>query len=431
VRILFIHQNLPGQFQHLLYHYMTRKDAEIMGIGERKWVKENLPKLPKGFKVAVYDLPSDAERESGPHLKSTVAAVYRGLAVVEKLQSLKQRGFVPDVVYVHPGWGEALYIKDVFPSVRLVNFCEFFYRANGQDVGFDPEYPSSFDEILQLRTRSAPHLLSLDSMDLGISPTDWQRKCFPQAYQTRIEVVHDGVDTDVVRPNPRTIVRLPTGAILSRSDEVITFVSRNLEPYRGFHSFMRALPEVLKERPKARILVVGGDGVSYGKPHSGGTYREQLLEEVGPGIGADLERVHFLGRIPYRMYLDILQISKAHVYLTYPFVLSWSMLEAMASGCVVVGSRTRPVQEVIEEGRNGLLVDFFSPQEIANSIIRACRDAHNMAPIRQAARETVIERYDLRRVCLPKQIALLESDEDGKGEPGSQTGGTGLMSRKP
>lgn len=408
MRIIFIHQNLPGQFRHLIAKYANVGYADIIGVGDRKWVSGNLHKLPQGFKVAVYDMQRDVEHGVGPHLQSIAAAVHRGLIVAQTLLAFKKNGFIPDIVYAHPGWGEALYVKDIFPDVRLVNFCEFYYRSHGQDVNFDPEYPSNFDEVLQLRIRNAPHLLSLDAMDCGISPTHWQRQCFPSSYHSRIAVVHDGVDTEVIRPNPDAKLTLSNGWSVTCADEVITFVNRNLEPCRGFHIFMRALPKLLQERPKAQVVIVGGDEVSYSKPSIQGSYRAQMLAELSQALGANLDRVHFLGKITYDKYLNVLQISTAHVYLTYPFVLSWSMLEAMAAGCVLIGSRTRPVQEVVEHGRNGYLVDFFSPQEIAETVIDVCERKKEMDDIRFSARQTIVDKFDLRRICLPRQMALLE-----------------------
>jgi glycosyltransferase involved in cell wall biosynthesis len=377
-----------------------------MGLGERYWTSDNVGQIPKGVPIAVYDMPLPPAAEIHSYLQSSTAAVLRGQEVARTLQQVKWDGFVPDLIYAHPGWGEALYVKDVFPDVPLINFCEFYYHSTGQDVGFDPEYPSTFDDILQLRTRNAPHLLSLDAMDAGISPTKWQRSCFPVPYQSRIEVVHDGIDTYYMSPDPNAVFVLPSRKTLSAQDEVITFVNRNLEPSRGFHTFMRALPELLQRRPNAQILIVGGDEVSYGQPSAYGSYRKQMLAELGDRL--DLSRIHFLGKIPYSQYRRMLQISTAHVYLTYPFVLSWSMLEAMAVGCLVIGSRTTPVTEVIADESNGLLVDFFSPDEIVNAVCRACEQPEQMAELRRAARQTVLDHYDLHSVCLPRQTALLE-----------------------
>ena len=145
--------------------------------------------------------------------------------------------------------------------------------------------------------------------------------------------------------------------------------------------------------------------MSYGgRPKDGGTWREVMLAEIGPLP----DRVTFTGRVPYRDYLSLLNVSSAHVYLTYPFVLSWSMLEAMASGAFVIGSATQPVEEVIEDGRNGWLVDFFDTNAMAARIAEGLAERLNMADLRAAARDTVLERYALTD-CLARQRALIEA----------------------
>ena len=193
---------------------------------------------------------------------------------------------------------------------------------------------------------------------------------------------------------------------LHAGDEVVTYVAPNLEPYRGFPSFLRSLPAILAARPAARVVIIGGDEISYGaRLPEGHTWRQRLLDELGAGL--DRSRVHFLGKVPHRTFLKVLQVSRVHVYLTYPFVLSWSMLEAMAAGCLVVGSRTAPVEEVIRDGENGVLVDFFSPAEIAARVIAGLAEPGAFEALRERARQTVVERYDLKRFCLPEQLRVL------------------------
>jgi glycosyltransferase involved in cell wall biosynthesis len=273
-------------------------------------------------------------------------------------------------------------------------------------VGFDPDHPPSLDDGPRARTRNIGNLIGLDAVDLGQCPTRWQRSVYPDHYHSRLRVVHDGVDTRAVAPNPKARLTLPNGRELSAGDEVLTYVARNLEPYRGFHTFMRSLPEILSRRPKAQAVIVGGDNVSYGAAAPAGTcHREMLLKELGDSL--DLSRVHFLGWTPYSTFLNVLQVSRAHVYLTYPFVLSWSMLEAMSAECLVIGSRTPPVQEVISHGENGLLVDFFNTREIAETVVNALGAPAEFATIRRNARRTAVKRYDLHTVCLPAQLGLL------------------------
>ena len=292
----------------------------------------------------------------------------------------------------------------------MLGYFEFFYRLKGSDVDFDREFPPERDAAMRLRTRNALNLLGLDAADRGQSPTQWQRSQYPQPYRDRIAVVHEGIDTTVVKPDATARLWLSGGRCLSRADEIVTYSARDLEPYRGFHVFMRALPEVLKRRPEAQVLILGGNGVSYGRrPERAETWRAQMLAELDGAL--DLRRVHFLGPLPYQQYLTVLQISSVHVYLTYPFVLSWSLLEAMAAGCLVVSSRTPPVEEVICDDDNGWLVDFFDVEGLAERIAAALAGKEDAisSRLRAAARQTVLARYDLNTVCLPAYLKLLRS----------------------
>jgi glycosyltransferase involved in cell wall biosynthesis len=275
------------------------------------------------------------------------------------------------------------------------------------DVGFDPEFASIFNDPSRLRARNAINLLAFQAADWGHSATAWQRGLYPPEMQTRISVLHEGVDTELARPRPDARFKLPaSGKVLTRRDEVITYVARNLEPYRGFHVFMRALPQLLRRRKSAQVVIVGGDGVSYGTPPPPrSTFRETMLQELGAKL--DLSRVHFVGMLEYRDYLTLLQVSSVHVYLTYPFVLSWSFLEAMACGCLIVGSATPPVLEVLRDGSNGLTVDFFAHKHLASRIEFALDHPGEMQRLRSAAVSTATQ-YDLRRLLLPRWSALFD-----------------------
>jgi glycosyltransferase involved in cell wall biosynthesis len=394
MRFLFVHQNFPGQYRHLAAH-LARAGHEVVAVGETPNLKRTA-RLP-GVKLYGYQAAPSPDGFSAP----VARAIDRGRRVAAGVAKLRQAGFKPDVIGAHIGWGEALFLKDVFPAAKLLLYCEFFYRSRGADMDFDPEFPTTAEKLLRLRVMNAPLLMALDAADCGMAPTRWQHHQFPAVQKPRIAVVHDGIDTDVVAPAGE------------RDPELITYVARNLEPYRGFHSFMRAIPEIQRRRPQARIVIVGGDEVSYSpRLPRGQTYRERLLAELGERI--DLSRVEFRGRVPYAEYLALLRRSAVHVYLTYPFVLSWSLLEAMSAGCLIVASRTAPVEEVMRDGENGLLVDFFSPDAIAERIDYALTHQQELAPLRARARATVVERYDLRRVCLPAQLRLLETLNRGQ-----------------
>jgi glycosyltransferase involved in cell wall biosynthesis len=275
-------------------------------------------------------------------------------------------------------------------------------------MDFDPEFPPEADAAERLRTRNAVNLMTLDAADWGLTPTRWQRDGYPARAGDRLSVIHEGIDTAVVRPDSRAQIWLNDGRCLQAGDEVLTFSARNLEPYRGFHRFMRALPEILRRRPAAQCLILGGDGVSYGRASpDGGTWRARMLAELDGRI--DLGRVHFLGALPYAQYLAVLQLARVHVYLTYPFVLSWSLLEALAAGCLVVGSRTAPVEEVMTDHENGWLVDFFDAEALAARVVEGLSAQAETVELRRNARLTVQSRYDLRTICLPAQMKLLQN----------------------
>jgi len=405
MKILFIHQNFPAQFRHVAAALARAPGWEVAALGDTQNLKQR-PTIP-GVTLAGYGTPAAASPHTHHYVKSLESAVRRGQMVVRACLELKKRGFVPDIIYAHPGWGEALFLKDVFPEVPLTLYCEFYYRAKSADVGFDPEFPATVDDICRVRVKNAASLLSLETADSGISPTRWQRDAFPRFFRERMTVVHEGVDTDLLKPDPRAEVVLQgKNLTLTPRDEVITYVARNLEPYRGFHIFMRALPEIVRRRPNAHILIVGGEDVSYGgQLPKGETYKKKLLDEVGADL--DMNRVHFLGQVPYATLVRIYQISSAHVYLTYPFVLSWSMLEAMSAGCPVIASRTAPVEEVISDGRNGFLTDFLDKTALVARVEEVLTRGKDLVKARERARRTIVENYDLRRVCLPRHLKLL------------------------
>ena len=397
MKALFLHQNCPGQFKHLAPALAARGD-DVTFISQ-----PNRPDLP-GIRKIEYRPHRKVTKEIHPYLASSEAAVLNGQAVARACLKLKEAGERPDIVIGNPGWGETLFIKDIWPDVPLLLLVEFFYRGSGSDVGFDPEFPGGPDAPLRARTRSGPHLLAIDAADAAYAPTEWQKAQFPTAYQDKIEVIHDGIDCDRLAPDTAATLTLADGTVLSRQDEVLTYVSRNLEPYRGFHSFMRALPGVLKQRPEAQVVIVGGEDVSYGaRAPDGKSWREVMLAEVGPLP----DRVHFTGRLRYDDYVRLLQLSSVHAYLTYPFVLSWSMLEAMALGGFVVGSATPPVEEVLTDGVNGRLVDFFDVPALAEGLSTALADRNGVDGIRDAARQTIQTKYNLSDMLM-RQISLID-----------------------
>lgn len=299
-------------------------------------------------------------------------------------------------------------MKEVWPQAKLAIYCEFFYHPQGADVGFDPEFPpKDAGDACRLRLKNLNNLLHFEVADAGISPTHWQASTFPEPFRSKITVVHDGIDNQAVAPNPHVKLTLNGQLNLTKGDEVITFVNRNLEPYRGYHVFMRALPEILKNRPKARVLIVGADDVSYGaRPDNGQKWKDIFAAEVRPHISdADWSRVHFLGNVPYQHFILLLQLSTVHVYLTYPFVLSWSLLEAMSAGCAIVASDTQPLHEAIKHNETGRLVNFFDHQALAQQVCDLLNQPQESQRLGANARAFAQQHYDLKTVCLPKQLA--------------------------
>ena len=408
MKILFIHQNFPGQFKFLAPALAADPAHTVVAMTMQK------VKVAKwqGIRLAAYSASRGSTPNVHPWVSDFETKTIRAEACFRAALMLQAEGFTPDVIVAHPGWGESLFLKDVWPAARLGIYCEFFYHPHGSDVGFDPEFPvKDVGDVCRLRLKNLNNLLHFEVADAGVSPTHWQASTFPQPFRSKIKVVHDGIDTAVVVPNPAVSLTLNGNLILTRQDEVITFVNRNLEPYRGYHIFMRALPELLRRRPRARVLLVGADDVSYGaRAEDGKKWRDIFATEVRPQISdVDWARVHFLGHVAYQHFIPLLQLSTVHVYLTYPFVLSWSLLEAMSVGCAIVASNTQPLHEAIRHDETGRLVDFFDAAALTTEVCALLDDPAARVRLGTAAREFAKTTYDLKTVCLPQQLAWVES----------------------
>ncbi|WP_418317608.1 glycosyltransferase family 4 protein [Piscinibacter sakaiensis] len=367
MRLLVVHQNFPGQFGYFVREWARRPGWDVRGLG-----RDTAPGLP-GFDGLIlrYRLARQIRADQHLYLRQTEASTLHGQAAARAMIELRRSGFIPDAILAHPGWGETLFAKDVFPDARLVHFCEWFYSAEGADLGFDPEFPLRFDDRARLRIWNAQHALDLIHCDAAVSPTQWQRSRYPEVLQHKVIVQHEGIDADGLGPDDAASLVLPSGQVLRAGDPVITYVARNLEPYRGFHVFMRALECIQQADRQCHAVIVGGDEVSYGgRPEGFRCWRDKMLSEVK----LDPLRTHFVGRVPKAQYVRLLQVSAAHVYLTYPFVLSWSLLEAMACGAPIVASSTAPVLEAIRDGINGRLVDFSNPSDIARGVLETLHD---------------------------------------------------------
>lgn len=399
MKALFIHQNFPGQYKALA--------PRLAALGHKvKALCVNAPngEVP-GVEIIRYPIARGTSPNIHPFVSEFETKVIRGEACSRALRKLKEQSFSPDIILAHPGWGESMFAKDVFPNAVLLSFIEYYYATHGQDVNFDKEFGKRrFEDDMRTRTKNANSLVALDAMDWGVSPTAWQRDTNPLRYRDQISVIHDGVDADRLRPDPQASFTLPGGPTFTGGDEVVTFVNRNLEPLRGFHVFMRTLPAVLAACPNARVVIVGSDGKGYGG--GAGGWRERMINELGDKL--DLSRIHFVGRVDYEDFIRLLQVSSAHVYLSYPFVLSWSLLEAMSLGCVIIGSDTAPIREVVTHGQTGLLADFFDVEALSELIIGALARPGDHRHLREAARKAIVERYDLEQVCLPAHLRLID-----------------------
>ena len=401
MKILFVHQNFPGQFPHLA-PALAARGHQVLALTDEKNGR------PGPVSTVRYKSP-DPVAVNGLG-RSYANHAERGYLAARGARALRDRhGFVPDVIVGHSGWGETLFLREIWPDARLLVYAELLYRTRGHDVGFDPELQKDSDESRMLAIARSAHLIQgIVQADAAIAPTRYQADSFPPELRAKITVIHDGIDTARVCPNPAAHLALPDGPVLRAGDEVLSYVSRSLEPYRGFHIFMRSLPDVLAARPQAQVVVVGAEGVSYGnEPRDGGSWKAKMLAELGDRL--DLTRVHFVGRVDYDSYLALIQVAKVHCYLTYPFVLSWSLTEAMAAGGYVVASDTEPVRELIRDGENGRLVPFFDVAALSGALIRGLEGDPDADRLRAAARRTILDGYDLHRHSLPRQIAWVES----------------------
>jgi glycosyltransferase involved in cell wall biosynthesis len=381
VKFLFVHQNFPGQFLHIVRHLVDSREHDVVFITEPN---EN---LISGVRKVPYAKPPPAAAEAHIAARELDGAVRRADAVGRTAANLKFLGYEPDIIIGHHGWGEMLNLRDVWSKAPMLGYMEFYYQPVGIDVGFDPEFPIGQDDFPRIRAKNAINHIALNLDGEGQSPTEWQISTYPDWARKRINLLWEGVNLDVCKPNPK-VRRAPLtigGMTIAPSDKLVTYVSRDLEPYRGFPLMMRAIPHLLRARKDIKIAMVGGDGVSYGNaPPGGGTWREVMAREIGSDL--DLSRVVFPGRVSYDVYLSMLQRSDAHVYLTYPFVASWSLREALAIGCAIVGSDSQPVREFITHGENGLLTSFFDPPALAAAAVNLIEDSALSQRLRANAR---------------------------------------------
>lgn len=407
--ILLIHQSYPGQFVHLAKALAARGD-QLKAICRTRNRKVVGARGDQHAKLIHYSVNRGNTKGIPVALRETETKLLRGLWVAEKAQQLQQQGYRPDLIIAYPGWGETLFLRDIWPECPQLHYLEFDY-AQKIDCGFDPEFdqPDELKEAIRQRMKTTNSLLNFQSMDWGYTPTKFQWQTLPAAYRKRISIIHDGINTQILRPLKTATLELPNGIKFQAGDPVLTFVNRTFEPYRGIHRLMRSLPALQKRFPKLQTLLIGLDSaqVSYGKARSDGRgWLSTLKDELEGQL--DWNRIYAPGAISYNKFIQAMQISAVHVYFTYPFVLSWSLLEAMACGALVIGSATEPVKEVISNGKNGLLVDFHDQEALIETASHVLLDPNHYKPLREEARRTIKERYRLE-TCVKKQLALIDA----------------------
>ncbi|MEO9894762.1 MAG: glycosyltransferase family 4 protein [Paracoccaceae bacterium] len=410
MKLLFVHQNMPGQYRELVQWLAAQGSHEIVFLTQRT----DPPNIP-GVRSVVYKPHHRAKQDAFGLSKNWETASGAGYGAAQALAKLVNGGFVPDIMIGHVGWGEMTFLRQVLPDVPQIGFFEYYYSDKGGPVGFDPESPVNDHTPFLMHSNNVVPQMNIDSVDVAHAPTMWQRDRFPKRFHDKMYVCHDGIRTDILQPNPKASLSLGrVDTPLTRDDKIVTYMARNLETTRGFHQLMRALPHIQRDFPTSRILIVGGNETSYGgkSAHKGGL-RGQMESEVGDLLNWD--RLHFLGRVPYTDFQKIVQISSCHIYLTMPFVMSWSLLESMSMEATIVASDVAPVREAITHNETGMLVDFFDPKALAAQVVEVLNAPEKFAHLGPAARQSVVSRHDFLTVCLPEHIrqinALVPNDK--------------------
>nr|WP_114991044.1 glycosyltransferase family 4 protein [Synechococcus sp. UW179A] len=405
MNILFVHQNFPGQYRHITREIAKSKTHNIIALS----TTPPQEKIPESVQLLRYQITQGNTENIHPWVLETESKVIRGEACAKAAHRIAQQGFVPDLICAHPGWGESLFLKEIWPTTPILHYQEFYYKSKGFDLDFDPEIQgdaTKWENAAKGFMKNAAVQLSLEISNWNICPTEFQKSSFPGHWQESISAIHDGIDTQIATPNPSAkTLQIDKQILLNPEDKIITFVNRTLEPYRGYHTFIRSIPHIQQQLPNAKIVIVGETtGVSYGGKCEKGEWKDHFLKEIEGKY--DPEFIHFTGTLGYEQYLQLLQLSKVHVYLTYPFVLSWSLMEAMSTGCPIVGSATAPVQELIKHRHNGLLVDFFDHKALADSVTELLNDREQAQAMGQRARRTILKDYSLK-ACVPRHLSLM------------------------
>ena len=408
MKILFVHSNYPAQFRHLSNHFAEQKvKHQVVFLSQGKeWTapEDGLVQLRS------YQLGRDPTGQlCHPYLKRFESAVLVAQACLREAFALRQGGFEPDLIIGHSGFGSTLYLKEVWPKAKFLGYFEWFYRTSGSDVGYGESEPVSPDTACRVHTYNAPIVMDLALSDRALCPTHWQAQQFPNLLKDRLDVVFDGINTDLFQPLPQDSRRegLTLDNLHIPADvPLVTYTTRGFEPYRGWPQVAEGLSLLMQRNAQVRVLLVGSDEVAYGAVRGDGrTWRQWALDTYD----FDPNRLHWLPPLQYDQYRRVLQQSWVHVYWTIPFILSWGLMESLSTGCAVVASDTPPVREVIRAGQQGLLVDFFDPDGLAARVCELLEDPERRASLGACARSTVLERgYDLQ-TCLDRQLAVIDT----------------------
>ena len=404
MKILFMHNNFPAQYRRI-YKYLAKMPDVRMAVATRK-INEQRYNLP----TVRFEAHREPRENAHPAIKTPAKGLLMGQAAMQALYQFKNRGHEPDIVLSHSGWGSSLFVKDLFPDAKFLSYFEWYYLSQGSDGDFFRDGEAfSPDQQMQIRMKNTAILHDLAAMDWGQCPTTFQHSKFPERFRNQISVLHDGVDTDFFKPNENVRIQVSDGKYLTKDDEVISYIARGMEEYRGFPQFMEAVSKLQKVRPNLHVVILGRDRVAYGnKRKDGRTFKTWALET----FEFDMERLHFMDLQPLAYLRDLVRITKAHIYLTAPFVLSWSLLETMCAGALVVGSDTEPVRELIKHKENGLLVDFFNTDDLVETLNKVLDNPKDYDDLRKAGRQTILDKYSINDI-LPKQWQLIQNVANG------------------
>ncbi len=395
MNFLFVHQNFPGQYLHILRSLKADNEAKD-GTHQLVFMSEPNRNVLAGVRKVTYSRPPAISANVHLDAREFEMATRRAQAAYSGALQIKALGYKPDIIMGHHGWGELLNLVDAFPGVPILGYFEFFYRIEGTDVNCDPEFPMPAQRFGTVRGKNSVNLLAMALEQHGQVPTHWQKKTYPDWAQKNLHLIEEGVDLDVCKPDPAIRKKTLTAGkmVITPKQKLITYVARNLEPYRGFHTFMRALPKILNERPDVVVSIVGGDEVSYGAAHPSGPWRQVLLKELEGKL--DLDRIIFHGKVPYETHMNLLKRSDCHVYLSYPFVASWSLREALATGCAVVGGDTDTVTEFVKHNENGLVVPNLDSKALSDAVLLMLADTKLSGRLRAGARAFAEKHLDMK-----------------------------------